>query len=54
MGALYRPGQDFEFPSDFADVLHTEFDATGFWRISLVQELQACGYDVDANKLTRR
>jgi predicted nucleotide-binding protein len=54
VAALYRPGEDFEIPSDFSGVLYTEYDRAGHWRFSLVQELKASGYDVDANKLIRR
>jgi len=48
---LYRKADNFEHPSDFAGVLYKEFDEPGHWRFELVKELQAAGYDVDANKL---
>lgn len=48
---LYRKADNFEHPSDFAGVLYKEFDEHGHWRFELVKELQAEGYDVDANKL---
>lgn len=52
--ALVRGGDRLEWPSDYSGVIHTEFDGPeGGWRTRLVKELQACGYNVDANRLTR-
>lgn len=48
---LYRGGRDFEMPSDYAGVVYTPYDDSGHWRFKLVQELKACGFDVDANAL---
>ncbi len=42
---------DTEIPSDFAGVVYTPFDAAGHWRLEMVKELQAAGFDVDANRL---
>lgn len=49
--ALYRGVENFEIPSDYQGVLYTPYDESGAWRLNLVNELKACGYDVDANKL---
>ena len=48
---LYHGGRDFEMPSDYSGVVYTPFDEAGNWRFKLVQELKACGFDVDANAL---
>ncbi len=48
---LYRGGRDFEMPSDYSGVIYTPFDDAGAWKMKLVQELKACGFEVDANKL---
>ena len=37
-------------PSDYAGVLYVPFDDAGAWRMSVVKELKALGYSVDANK----
>lgn len=42
---------ELEIPSDFAGVVYTPYDAAGHWRFMLAQELQAAGFDVDANAL---
>lgn len=49
--ALYRESKNFEMPSDYSGVLYTTFDSIGQWRLQVVQELKACGYNVDANQL---
>ena len=57
MGALGRKNvicllQDkVEKPGDIDGVIYTSLDASGVWKYSLVKELKACGYDVDANKI---
>ena len=48
---LHREDQNFEMPTDYEGVLYIPFNMAGSWRLRLVQELKACGYDVDANKL---
>lgn len=50
---LYLEDGKLELPSDYSGVLYTKYDAAGNWRFELVKELQAVGYDVDANKLVR-
>lgn len=52
--AIYRLHPSFEMPSDYSGVLYTPYDDSGQWRFKLVTELQAAGYAVDANKLTKR
>ena len=49
--AFHSENENFEIPSDYSGVLFVPFDTMGQWRLDLVRELQACGYDVDANKL---
>ena len=46
---LYNGSNDFELPSDIMGVLYTSYEKD--WKLKLVKELQACGYEVDANKL---
>lgn len=40
-----------EEPSDLKGVVYTPLDKDCAWKYSLVKELKACGYDVDANKV---
>jgi predicted nucleotide-binding protein len=40
-----------EIPSDYAGVAYTDFDALGAWKVQLVRELKAAGFEVDANKV---
>lgn len=57
MGALGRPNvmcmlqENVEKPGDIDGVVYTMIDKAGMWKYSLVKELKACGYDVDANKV---
>jgi predicted nucleotide-binding protein len=51
--ALYKQAADFELPSDYQGILYTAYDAAGHWMLTLVRELKAAQYDVDANKLIR-
>ncbi len=51
--ALYKEDENFEMPSDYSGVLYTPYDSAGTWRFKLVQELNACGFEVDANKLLK-
>lgn len=46
---LYKEGVDI--PSDFSGVLYVPYDDAGQWRFSLLSELRAAGYSVDANRL---
>jgi predicted nucleotide-binding protein len=46
--ALVKGG--VEIPSDVAGVVYVPLDVNGGWRVSLVKELKAAGFDVDANK----
>jgi predicted nucleotide-binding protein len=39
-----------EIPSDYAGVAYTDFDTAGAWKVQLVRELKAGGFNVDANK----
>lgn len=57
MGALGRKNvmcmlqENVEKPGDIDGVVYTQIDKVGVWRYSLVKELKACGYDVDANRV---
>ena len=57
MGALGRNNvlcllqENVEKPGDIDGVVYTLIDKAGSWKLSLVKELQACGYAVDANRL---
>jgi predicted nucleotide-binding protein len=42
---------DIEFPSDYSGVIYIRADDAGSWRFTLVRELRAAGFDVDANRL---
>ena len=46
---LYEDG--VELPSDISGVLYTKFDSTENWKYSLVKELKAAGFKVDANDI---
>lgn len=43
--------KDVEIPSDINGVLYVEADTGGLWKMSLVKELKAAGYNADANKI---
>lgn len=47
--ALYEP--EVEVPSDIQGVLFVELSKGDQWKFELVRELQAAGFDVDANKV---
>lgn len=42
---------DVDLPSDLAGVLYIRVDDGGSWKYWLVKELQAAGFDVDANRV---
>lgn len=46
---LYENG--VELPSDLYGLLYIPLDETGNWKFSLVKELRAVGYEVDANQI---
>ena len=43
-------GGSMEIPSDYAGVVYIPLDDKGAWKIGLVKELKAAGFDVDANR----
>jgi predicted nucleotide-binding protein len=47
--AIYRKKKDFEIPNDYNGILWIEYKSG--WYFKLIKELQACNFDVDANKL---
>lgn len=46
---LYERG--VEIPSDFNGVIYEELDSGGNWKFKIIRELNAIGYNVDANKI---
>jgi len=51
--ALYDTSKEVEIPSDITGVLYEPYDnPNGVWRLEVIQELKAAGFDVDANILT--
>lgn len=51
--AFYRETPNFVFPLGFEGVKFTPLDERGTWRLSLIRELQGCGYIVDTERLLR-
>jgi len=51
--AFYKEFENFEAPLDFEGVRFIAFDDRGSWKLSLIRELTACGYRVDANKIIK-
>lgn len=45
---------DVEIPSDISGVLYIPLDDAGGWQMNLISEMQSAGFDIDANRLTRR
>ncbi len=43
--------EDVELPSDIHGLLFVPLDKAENWKFSIVKELKAAGYSVDANKL---
>jgi predicted nucleotide-binding protein len=50
VAVIFRNSPDFEPPSDYAGVEYLHYE-DGAWRLPLVRELRAAGYEVDANLL---
>jgi predicted nucleotide-binding protein len=46
---LLRKGS-VDMPSDLAGVIYTDLDAADGWKLKLVKELKAAGFNIDANK----
>ena len=51
---IHKEISDFDFPTDISGVLYKSYDESGKWRFELVKELQAVGYKVSADKLTKK
>jgi len=47
--AIYRKNKDFKIPNEYNGILWIEYK--NGWYFRLIKELQACNFDVDANKL---
>ena len=41
---------DMETPSDYDGVVYTKLDEADGWKMKLVRELKAAGFDIDANR----
>lgn len=50
VAVLYEDG--VELPSDYYGVGYISFDASGGWKLRLVAEMKAVGFEVDANRIT--
>jgi predicted nucleotide-binding protein len=44
---LFKKG--VEIPSDYSGVLYIPIDDDGYWKMLLVKEMKAAGFDIDAN-----
>lgn len=49
--ALHETSEDFEILSDYQGVIYIPYDRNDTWKFSIVKELKAIGYDIDANKI---
>ena len=49
--ALLQVGDDIEIPSDYAGVLYLPLDGAGAWKFLLAKEMNACGMNIDMNKI---
>lgn len=49
---LLRKG-NVDMPSDLAGIVYTELDTAGGWKLNLVREIKAAGFNIDANKAMR-
>ena len=49
---LLRKGS-VDMPSDLAGVVYTDLDTADGWKLKLIKELNAAGFNVDANKVTK-
>ncbi len=50
VAVLYEDG--VELPSDYYGVGYISFDASGGWKLRLVAEMKAVGFEVDANRIS--
>ncbi len=41
---------NIEIPSDYSGVIYIDFDASGTWKVLLIKEMKAVGFEIDANK----
>ena len=51
--AFYRETPNFAFPIDFEGIKFTAIDDRNSWKLTLIRELTACGYTIDAERLLR-
>lgn len=50
--ALHETTNNFDILSDYQGVIYIPYDRTDNWKLSVVKELKAAGFDIDANKIT--
>ncbi len=48
---LYQELKNFEFPTNFFDILYTPYTKMGSWQFELLRQMKSVGFDFDANKL---
>jgi predicted nucleotide-binding protein len=41
---------DVEIPTDAVNIVYTDMDAQGAWKVELIRELKTAGYEVDLNR----
>jgi len=51
--AALATSSDMELPTDIAGVVWEKFDDGGGWKAALARELEACGFDIDWNKVMK-
>lgn len=42
---------DVETPSDISGLVYVQMDERGAWKYAVADEMEACGYDIDLNKI---
>lgn len=46
---LFRPDQNFEFPSDIQGLVYIKYDSEGSWKYKLIKEMKSIGFDISAD-----
>ncbi|MHA1672725.1 MAG: TIR domain-containing protein [Promethearchaeota archaeon] len=46
---LFRKDKDFEIPSDYNGVIYISYEGENEWKLAIIKELNANGYEIDAN-----
>jgi predicted nucleotide-binding protein len=45
--------KDVEIPSDYTGIVYTPFDPAGAWKMTLANEIQSAGYQIDTAALLK-